>query len=153
MPDGRGGPEFNAWTDEGFGELKLDMPVEKVEEILGGGFLRGDEFEQAATGDWVRRMLWDEKGIDVWVGSLEQGGPKIVRSITIKEPCDFKTVQGLGIGSPMEQVKEVYGQWEDVEDGRREMPEDFVVGSIYGGLIFSFQDGKVSEMFLGAAAE
>jgi len=28
-----------------------------------------------------------------------------------------------------------------------------VAGSIYGGMIFYFQDGKVREIFLGAAAE
>jgi len=29
----------------------------------------------------------------------------------------------------------------------------FVAGSIYGGIIFDFQKGKVSQIFLGAAAE
>jgi hypothetical protein len=31
--------------------------------------------------------------------------------------------------------------------------QTFVAGSIYGGLIFTFAQGYVSEIFLGAAAE
>jgi hypothetical protein len=31
--------------------------------------------------------------------------------------------------------------------------ESFIAGSIYGGLIFSFQDSIVNQIFLGAAAE
>ncbi len=29
----------------------------------------------------------------------------------------------------------------------------FVAGSIYGGVIFTFDDGKVEQIFIGAAAE
>ncbi len=31
--------------------------------------------------------------------------------------------------------------------------EQFVAGSIYGGIIFHFEKGKVSRIFFGAAAE
>jgi hypothetical protein len=31
--------------------------------------------------------------------------------------------------------------------------QTFIAGSIYGGLIFTFDQGRVSEIFLGAAAE
>jgi hypothetical protein len=32
-------------------------------------------------------------------------------------------------------------------------PGTYVVGSIYGGIIFNFENGRVSRIFLGAAAE
>jgi len=32
-------------------------------------------------------------------------------------------------------------------------PENIVAGSVYGGLGFTLEDGKVTEMFLGAMAE
>ncbi len=39
------------------------------------------------------------------------------------------------------------------EEEERRTSEHFVAGSIYGGLIFSFQNGRVNEIFLGAGAE
>jgi hypothetical protein len=38
-------------------------------------------------------------------------------------------------------------------DGESSSEGSFVVGSIYGGIIFSFEKGKVSGIFFGAAAE
>ena len=45
-----------------------------------------------------------------------------------------------------------YGQYRDPEPGMADK-KAFVAGSIYDGMIFSFQNGRVIKIFLGAAAE
>ena len=59
--------------------------------------------------------------------------------------------RGIHIGSTIVEVTTAYGKVENKEES--ESGKTFVAGSIYGGVIFTFTDGKVSQIFLGAAAE
>ena len=48
-------------------------------------------------------------------------------------------------------MKAAYADAIDPESGAED--ESIVAGSVYGGVIFSMRDGKVEEIFIGAAAE
>ncbi len=78
-------------------------------------------------------------------------GPKVVTSIVVASPSTLTTSKGIQIGSTEEEVLTAYAPFLDRGASRR--GKTVVAGSIYGGLIISIADGKVSEIFLGAAAE
>lgn len=75
----------------------------------------------------------------------------MIESITLTSPCTLATKQGIRIGSTEQEVRKAYRKDWNREDSASS--ENFVAGSIYGGIIFQFQDGKVTRIFLGAAAE
>ncbi len=87
-----------------------------------------------------------DKGIspDRFLGDLELVPSELSHPLGFAQACP---VGGLVAGS----LKAGY-----FDEGFREDSKSsgsFVAGSIYGGMIFTFQDGKVREIFLGAAAE
>jgi hypothetical protein len=74
-----------------------------------------------------------------------------VDSVTVKAPCKLASKRGIRIGSPEAAARGAYDKDQDPDSEK--CADTFVAGSIYGGLVFSFKKGKVSEMFLGASAE
>jgi hypothetical protein len=82
--------------------------------------------------------------------SKKRGGKKVVESIILTAPCALATKQGIRIGSTEQEVKKVYKKDWNREDSSQ---DSFVAGSVYGGIIFQFHNGKVNQIFLGAAAE
>ena len=81
----------------------------------------------------------------------KKSGAKTVASITASAPCTFATKKGIKIGDAESAARKVYAEYADRESGNE--PGVFVVGSVYGGIIFNFTAGKVSKIFFGAAAE
>lgn len=77
-------------------------------------------------------------------------GTKYVSSITANTKCTFKTRAGMGIGNNYTEVEEAYKR--DIDASATDK-EQITVGSIYGGIIFTFKNAKVVTVFLGAAAE
>lgn len=74
-----------------------------------------------------------------------------VDAIDIREPSTLRTARGVGIGDKAEVAQRAYGPWIDKEDSIAH--ESLVVGSIYGGLILTLREGRVTGIFLGHGAE
>ena len=70
--------------------------------------------------------------------------------ITITEPCEFKTTRNIGIGSNMEEVQTAYRQEINAKSSNT---ETIIAGTVYGGIIFNFENKKVKSIFIGASAE
>jgi len=88
------------------------------------------------------------------MSSGHKKGRKGIAGITITSPSTLQTKRGIYIGSTEQEVVEAYAGTQEEEDRLfRKKGEEFVAGSIYGGMIFIFADGRVSQIFLGAAAE
>ena len=81
----------------------------------------------------------------------KKGGLKSIESITITSPSILQTQRGIRIGSTEAEVIKAYGRFQNAEDSKQ--GELFVAGSIFGGVMFDFQQGRVSRIFIGAAAE
>ena len=65
--------------------------------------------------------------------------------------CTLATARGVKIGSTEAAVNKAYGKERDKESSKA--GQSFVAGSLYEGVVFTFKDGKVSGIFIGAAAE
>ena len=137
---------------ESLGGLRLGLPEKDVLKLLGPPTKSSALVYQAADGNYVQDWHYPQKGIDLQMSAGEKkSGAKTVASITASAPCTFATKKGIKIGDAESAARKVYAEYADRESGNE--PGIFVVGSIYGGIIFNFTAGKVSKIFFGAAAE
>ena len=142
---------FELMQSEGFGELKLDLIASQVLEILGSPETKGETMLWEADGLYHQDWYYPQQGITLNMASETSGERQTVFKITLTSPSTLKTQRGMGIGDSYTEVMQAY---KDEEDREMSIPyESFIAGSIYGGLIFSFENGRVNQIFLGAAAE
>jgi hypothetical protein len=138
------------YDKEQIGQLHLGLAAQKVKQIISGKAVLGQDQLMGADGLYHQEWKYPQAGISLDMTSEKQGGPKSIASITVTGPSKLKTQKGIGIGSSAAAVAKAYGRFRNKEDSTAER---FVAGSNFGGVIFNFQQGKVSGIFIGAAAE
>ncbi len=136
---------------EGFGKLALGQKAEMVTSILGKPESKAKDVMWEAIGEYVQEWRYPAQGLTLNMSSPKKGGAKTVWSISATKGCSLITARGLRVGSTEAEVRKAYGAVEEKESSVR--GESFVAGSIYGGVIFHFEKGRVTEIFIGAAAE
>jgi hypothetical protein len=137
---------------ESLGGLRLRLPEKDVLKLLGPPGKRGEMVFQEADGNYVQDWHYPEKGIDLLMSAGEKkSGVKTIANITASAPCTFATRKGIKIGDTESAARKAYTEHVDRET--KAEPGVLVAGSIYGGIIFNFTNGKVSRIFFGAAAE
>lgn len=142
---------FQLMQEEGFGDLTIDLTTTEVTQILGNPETKGEKVFWGADGLDHQDWNYPEQGVTLDMVSEAADNLQRVASIKITSPSKLKTQRGIGIGDSYIAVKQAYQEEEKPENSFSS--QQFVAGSIYGGLIFSFQNGQVSKIFLGAAAE
>lgn len=130
--------------------LKESISQQAIIDKLGNPIKRGEDEYWDAIGTYVQNWEYPNLGISLEMESENQGGDKRVLSITIIQPCNFATTQGIKIGYDEKLVKEKYLKLIDTTFTDKNA---IVVGSIYGGTIFYLKEGVVSSIFIGAVAE
>ena len=136
---------------ESLGGLKLELPEKEVIKQLGKPERVGQLTRQEADGTYVQQWEYGSKGLSILMTSGEKKtGAKSIASFIASAGCTLATKKEIKIGSPLSAVRKAYGSFEDREN---KAEDQFVAGSIYGGIIFNFEKGKVSRIFFGAAAE
>jgi len=143
--------EFSLLREERIGTLRIGLSEEEVKKSINCTLKRGPEELWGADGAYHQKWEYTDCGITLGMVSEKKGGLKSIESISLVSPSVLSTTRGIRIGSSEQEVMKAYkSQWnsEDSKNFGR-----FVAGSIYGGLMFSFEKGKVSRVFLGAAAE
>jgi hypothetical protein len=146
------GPDIMA--SGSIGGLKLGTAAEQVAAAVAGVPTKGKDAVWEAIGQAVQEWVYPEAGLAFHMVSDAVGGPKSVLSIKVRHPAKAKTERGIGIGSTKTEVLKAYAAFKsDPEEGFFGDADIHLVGSIYGGMIFTFEDGKVATIFLGAAAE
>jgi len=139
---------------ESVGKLRLGLSEKDVRAIVPGEPQKGEDEFWGAIGEYGQEWNYPAQGITLQMMSATSGGEKVVGSITITAPSTLKCRRGIEIGSSEADVRRVYGKFQATDsEGFSEPGSSFVAGSIYDGMIFTFSNGKVSEIFLGAAAE
>lgn len=149
-------PKFtrdNITGEEAYGKLKLGLTEAEVTAAFGEPEKTGSEDLMEATGEYIMMLEYPKQGliIDLMRAEGTKEDARRVGGYTINPPSELKSRLGVGIGSSRADVEKHYGDLKD-EDGFTN-EDKFVAGSVYGGEIFNFKDGKVSSIFVGAAAE
>lgn len=132
---------------EQFGAIKIGLTAVKTTEALGTPEKKGKQEEWEADGETHQLWEYKSKGLSLdMIGKEEQ----VISSIDITAPSTLKTTKNIGIGSTKEEVEAAYA---DAIDKSNPESTDIVAGTIYGGIIFRMENGKVTGIFAGAAAE
>jgi hypothetical protein len=139
------------YAKEQVGKLHLGLSEKVVKQIIPGKLTRGPEQKQGADGQYHQEWKYPADGLTLGMVSEKKGAPKSIESITITSPSKLQTQRGIGIGSTEAEVAKAYGPFRNAEESKP--GELLVAGSIFGGVMFNFQQGKVSQIFIGAAAE
>lgn len=130
--------------------LKSGLKQKIIIDSLGEPDEKGEDTYWGATGTYVQEWKYNSKGISLEMESAEQNGNKNVLMITLISPSSCKTSKLISVGSKKEDVIKAYSG-----NINPEFSNDIriVVGSIYGGIIFSIDNNIVTKIFIGAAAE
>jgi len=141
-------------ANESLGQLRLGLADNEVRAIVPGEPQKGADVYRGATGAYAQEWRYPAQGITLDMMSSAARGGKVIGSITVGAPFPLKTQRGIAIGSSQAEVLRAYGKFraQDAED-MAPSGDRFVAGSIHDGMIFTFSEGKVSAIFLGAAAE
>ncbi len=121
-----------------------------------GQVSQGEDEMWEAFGQAVQTWSFPNAGVEFDMISDEIGGDKTVFSITVTAPSDLVTARGVGIGSTRSEVESAYSDFPPDPEGYEgyfDGQDVYLVGSIYGGMIFTFENGVVSKIFFGASAE
>lgn len=137
---------------EQFGEIRLKETSQEIYSKLGQPEQK--PIVEMWEADGLLHEDWDYKKKGLVLNMISEARrPEQTRnvfSITAKTPCMYKTTRGIGIGSTYAEVREKYKGMIDESTTDNTM---ITVGTVYGGILFSFKDDKVETIFLGAAAE
>ncbi|MBL0173835.1 MAG: hypothetical protein IPP94_00950 [Ignavibacteria bacterium] len=144
------GDEFALLREERIGVLRIGSSERETRKAMHCTLKRGPEELWGADGAYHQEWKYAACGITLGMVSRKKGAPKSIESITVSSPSMLRTKRGIRIGSTEQEVMKAYKPFWNKEEST---PGSFVAGSIYGGLLFSFENGKVSRIFLGAAAE
>jgi len=102
-----------------------------------------------ADGFYHQTWFYESKGLELDIVSENKNIQNVGRiTVTIKN--SDKTQRNIGIGNTMQEVKEAYKKSIDNE---LTSENSLTAGTVFGGIIFSFKDNKLTEIFIGAASE
>jgi hypothetical protein len=147
-PGGDGSDTKWSYTDETFGGITFKLDPAGVAKLLGEPASKTPPAESEATGEWDTTWEYPAQGLTVIFGSTAEHGAYHVADLRAIAPCALKTSRGVGIGTSLDDVKRAYNT--DITDGT---VDQVLVGSMYGGMQLSINDGKVADIFIGVGAE
>lgn len=145
------GGEFQLMHDEAIGALKIGLSREEAIKIVGASPKAGRIEEWEADSLFHQQLTFKNAGISLSMASKRKSSPQTIESITAVAPCALTTKRGIHIGSSETEVMKAYKRNYNKEDSAP--GASFVAGSTYGGITFQIDNGKVSQIFLGAASE
>ena len=138
---------FDIMKNEAVGFLKIGLAAAEVLAGLGEPADKSPIRIWGADGLEHQKWRYPAKGIEF--DMVKRDGAFLVNMISITTPCEYKTKQGIGIGSSVKEVQAAYPNQLNpaVNDTK------LVAGTVYGGIIFGMEGGAVSSIFICAAAE
>ncbi len=137
---------------ENLGGLRLELTEKEVLKLLGAPAKKGPLVHQDADGEYVEIWRYPAQGLELSMSAgVNRSGARKLASFVASAPCTLATKAGITIGSPEAAVRKAYAKHVDPDEPAK--GSSFVAGSVYGGIIFNFEKGKVSRIFFGAAAE
>ena len=134
---------------ETIGPLKLGLDEKIVIAHFHEPKRKGFPEEEGATGGFVSTWEWPDQGLTIEMYSDRRSGPFHVRSIEIAAPSKLTTSRGLKVGTTIGELRDLYMQ--NVDEGRDD-PKEYLVGSVYGGMLVTHDDHFVTSIFIGPMA-
>jgi hypothetical protein len=138
---------FNLMKSETIGEIKTGITYERVIELIGKPEEESKVEMSQVDGSYYQSINYSKKGIEI---VLVVDSVKKVSNILINKPCSLKTSKQIGIGSSFDEVQNAYKESINPEFSDT---ESIVVGTVYGGIVFSLENRKVKTIYVGISAD
>lgn len=149
LPDPDNDKGYKLMETEMVGKIKLGLDGKTTLAEMGAPEKKSAATEWGADGLYHQDWNYESKGIDLNM-SGEDSLKMEIWSLRFYAPCPLRTLRNIGIGNTFEEVKEAYK--EELDDSFSS-DQTLVAGTVYGGMIFNFENGKLSSVFIGSAAE
>jgi hypothetical protein len=151
LSPGCAAPGSRLLLTEGFGALHLNLEEKHVVRLLGAPTTKGPRV--LWEGDALYHQTWRYPAQGITLDMVAQSGTErlTIAGIRIGLSSTLKTARGIGIGDSYADVENKYAL--DKDEAHTDPPFTFVAGSLYGGVIFSFENNKVTQIFLGKSGE
>lgn len=133
------------------GALHLGMTAATLKESSTCSFTTGKMELWEADGLYHQKWRSTKCGISLDMQSDKKKSIQTIGAIIVTAPSTVATDLGIHIGSSENDTTAAYRSAINHEESIEH--ENLIVGSVYGGLSFMFKKGKVTQIFLGAAAE
>ena len=143
--------KFALLNEERIGNLRIGLTEKDIQKRIHCPLKRGPDELWGSDGSFHQKWEYVGCGVTLSMISEKQGADKSIESITLISPSTLSTKKNVRIGSAKKEVIKAYKPYWNKEDSK--LSGGFVAGSVYGGLIFTFENNKVISIFLGAAAE
>lgn len=135
--------EFDA-SAEKFGELKLGLSVERVQELFPGlkakGGRRADLVDDGVLVGYDQKWVDKASGVTLTMTSETKAGSQILSAMVIEAPSTLKSSSGVGVGDTVAAVQKAYPETADSDLGPGEL------FALNGWLTLTIKDGKVASM-------
>jgi hypothetical protein len=132
------------------GPIRIAMTVSALRQAVGPAAHEGDPEVDAPSGWTMQSWSYPNYGLNVRLATdTSQRGTSKVWGFTAKAPCRWKTPEGIGIGSPRQQVEAAYP---DQINRKASSEGQILVGKSHDGIIFSFKNGIVVRIDVGPGA-
>jgi hypothetical protein len=131
---------------ETIGGLKVGTDEKAIIAVLGAPKHKDKAEQEGATMDYVSDWTWPTASINMVSDTGKP--PWKARLISISKTSTLETTQHIHLGSTRADVEKAYKR-SDEDDGK---PDQFLVGSIYGGLLFEFKKDRVVAISMGPFA-
>jgi len=141
---------FKLMKTERLGKLRFEMKAKEVVGIYGKATSQGAVENWEGVGLYVQQWNYPALGLELQMSAEKKNGEAKIYLIKATKACKLVTTHGIHIGSSEKEVAKAY---EDVKGDESEAGKTFVAGSTVGGVIFTFKEGKVEEIFIGAGSE
>jgi len=136
---------------ESLGDLRIDIPEKKVIELLGEPEDKGKQLMSESDALYHQEWRYPQQGIFLDLASASTDDKQRVASIRAGLHSTLKTTKGIKVGDSFSAVNKAYGGQLDTDNS--DPPFTLLAGSLYDGVLFSFEEGKIIQIFLGATAE
>lgn len=138
---------FKAIDNVKLNNLYIGQSAEDVINILGE-----PDFKSETEYQWFETYYqeWQYLSHDVVIRMSRKGDRQFVNAILAVGSCSMLTESGIGIGSTSEEVINAYRN--SIGDGYIN-DTDILIGSEYGGIDFTLNDGKVAAIYIGSMRE
>lgn len=134
--------------NEAIGPVRIGAKADDVVRLLGAPETRSQTAVSEVDAREHQQWIYTKRGLVLDMVSAH-GRPRVAM-ITVGGPCQLKTKRGIGIGASQDSVAEAYAVEIDPSSNN---PRTIVAGTVYGGLIFGLEKGRVTSIVLGAVAE
>jgi hypothetical protein len=136
---------------DSLGDLRIDMPERKVIELLGEPEEKGEQLLSEADALYHQEWRYPRQGVFLDLVSTSTDDKQRIASIRAGLHSILETTKGIKVGDSFAAVNKAYRDQLDADNS--DPPFTLLAGSLYAGLLFSFEEGKVIQIFLGAVAE